>query len=291
MTRQTYLALPHVHEFIQWLATELDSTTLFTHQYVDRRSGAQWSCNSLYNAFANYRWNHPGNPRLMFNPGHCALSNGKALSALRNDLQAINGCDNHALHATSDVMSWGGVSAGNKRWLEANKTGLAKLLSDVKVAMDAGNDDVPILKSKHLRFNSGMTKVYSLLCRNFIIYDSRVAAALGWLVVKYCIVHGLAKVPQALCFPWAGAKESPDAAAPKRRNPGMGSLEFKTLRSGRHHAQWNLRASWLLSATLAHPAAAASPFQKIAAPNDPLRALEAALFMIGYDLGTPPLAA
>jgi hypothetical protein len=43
-----------------------------------------------------------------------------------------------------------------------------------------------VLRSKNLRLSSGMIKVYSLLCKDFIIYDSRVAAGLGWMVVKYC---------------------------------------------------------------------------------------------------------
>jgi hypothetical protein len=285
MSRQTYLALPHVPAFIQWLAAELDSTTGFKHQYVDRRSGTQWSCTSLYDAFANYRWNHPGNTRLAFNAGNCAISNGQALSALRKDLQTVVSNDNRALAAALDVMKWGGVSAGNANWLKANKTGLANLLGSVKNAMDADHEDAPVLRSKQLRFNSGMTKVYSLLCANFVIYDSRVAAALGWLVVKYCQTHGISKVPDALCFPWAAAKEGAKTTLPKRRNPGVCTLEFKRLRSGTHHAHWNLRANWLLTAALTHPAAAASAFHNVPAPNDPLRALEAALFMIGYDLG------
>lgn len=290
MNRQTYLAHPHVSQFIDWLATELDSQWRFAHEYVDRRTGAQWSCNSLFDAFSHYRWNHPGNSRLGFNPGDCTMSNGLALAALRHDLKHIHGNDNRALDAALDVMSWGGVNAGNASWLKANKQGLAGLLETVQTAMDAGDELSPVLCSKHLRFNSGMTKVYSLLCKNFVIYDSRVAAALGWLIVKYCQSQGLSSVPQALCFPWAAAKEAPKAANPKRRNPGDGNLQFKGLRSGSHHALWNLRANWVLSAVLAHPAAKGSTFHSVAGPHDPLRALEAALFMIGYDLGLQRVA-
>ena len=290
MNRQTYLTLPHVSQFTDWLAVELDSESQFTHEYVDRRTGVQWSCNSLFDAFAHYHWNHPGNSRLAFNPGNCSTSNGSALAALRKDLGNLNGNDSRALDAALDVMSWGGVTAGNAAWLKANKIGLANLLESVQAAMDAGDEHAPALRSKHLRFNSGMTKVYSLLCKDFVIYDSRVAAALGWLIVKFCQSQGLSNVPQALCFPWAAAKEAPNAAAPKQRNPGVGSLQFKGLRSGAHHALWNLRTNWVLSAVLAHPAAKDSPFHSVAAPHNPLRALEAALFMIGYDLGQQHMA-
>ncbi|MDR8389273.1 hypothetical protein MKS85_27585 [Pseudomonas sp. JL2] len=165
MNRQTYLALPHVSQFTDWLAAELDSKSHFTHEYVDRRTGAQWSCNSLFDAFAHYRWNHPGNSRLAFNPGNCSMSNGFALTALRKDLDNLNGNDSRALDAALDVMSWGGVIAGNATWLKANKIGLASLLKSVQAAMDAGDELAPALRSKHLRFNSGMTKVYSLCWR------------------------------------------------------------------------------------------------------------------------------
>lgn len=286
MQRDTYLSTPMVTDFISWLARELDSDTLFQHRYVDRRSGAPWQCASLFNAYEGYAWNHPGNRRLGVQGGVCAHSNGVALAALRQDLQAAAQDDELCLQAAVDVMAWGGVKAGNVAWLTDHRQGLARLIQEVQTAIEAGDARAPVLRAPGLRFNSGMTKVYSLRCREFVIYDSRVAAALGWLVVIFCRLHGLAQVPAALCFPWAAAKEAQTMRAPKRRNPGEGGLKFPRLRSGPAHALWNMRASWLLGAVLRHPAAAQCRFNtQVAAPNDPLRALEAALFMIGYDLG------
>ncbi|WP_256587847.1 hypothetical protein [Pseudomonas sp. Irchel 3E13] len=286
MKRQSYLAATHVAGFIDWLATELESVSLFRHQYVDRRKASIWQCSDLFDAFEGYRWNHPGNERLDYDAGDCPRSNAIALDALRRDLLAASGDDARSLLASLDVMAWGGVSARNADWLKTNEQGLAQTLHTVKAALDAGDPQAPVLRDKGLRFNSGMTKVYSLLCEDFLIYDSRVAAALGWLVVKYCKAKHLAWVPAELCFPWAAAKEGVNSAAPKQRNPGNPHLQFKRLRAGHHHALWNLRASWLLSAVLAHPAAADSRFNRVTGPVTPLRALEAACFMIGYDLGT-----
>lgn len=107
MNDQTYLALPDVSGFISWLATELDSQVHFNHQYVNRKTDEKWSCSSLYNAFENYRWNHPGNARLGFNRGFCSSSNGIALSALRQDLVNACGSDSRTLDAAVDVMRWG----------------------------------------------------------------------------------------------------------------------------------------------------------------------------------------
>lgn len=289
-TEQKYATLPHVTAFIDWLATELNSKTLFNHQYVDRRSGNTWSCDSLYGAYESYRWSFPGNSRLGYDSGTCSASNAKALEALRLDFIAAGTDDMLVLRAATDVMAWGGVTARNVQWLKANQVGLGRMIQGVKTALIQKDLHAPALRSKALRFNAGMTKVYSLICPDFLIYDSRVAAALGLLVVHYCKAKGLSHVPAALCFPWASAKESENASSPKRRNPSTGSLQFKRLRAGSHHAQWNMRANWVLSQVIAHDAASQSPFHRINAPANALRGLEQALFMMGYDLGHTGLA-
>ena len=188
--------------------------------------------------------------------------------------------------AAVDVMTWGGVRAGNVRWLHANQTLLPQILSSTRQALDAGNDDHPLLGARDLRFNAGMTKVYSLICDRFVIYDSRVGAALGWAVVKFCQTRKLPEIPQELRFPWAPAMGAANDLSPKRRNAGQSGLTFPRLVSGTTHACWNLKASWLLSAVLEHAATQSSGFNQIENFHTRLRALEAALFMIGYDLNT-----
>jgi len=69
--------------------------------------------------------------------------------------------------------------AGRKSsWIGSHGRAGAEILRD-------GDLDSPKFK-RNLRVNAGMSKVYSLICESFIIYDSRVVAALGWLVMKYC---------------------------------------------------------------------------------------------------------
>lgn len=285
-TKPHFSTLPHVAEFTQWLAVQLESETTFNHSYVDRRSGIKWTCTSLYSAFTAYNWNHPGNKRLSYNPGSSSASNDLALESLRSDLIAAGADDHKMLQATLDIMAWGGVSARNAKWLSEHRVGLGRMVQEVAAAISLGEPDSATLTSKALRFNSGMTKVYALLCPDFVIYDSRVAAALGLLVVRYCQEHKLSTVPEGLAFPWAAAKESATSTAPKRRNPSNGVLKFKGLRSGSHHALWNIRASWVLSqAVKALPAG--SSFRAGQTIEQSLRNVEKGLFAIGYDL---PLA-
>ncbi|WP_160105634.1 hypothetical protein [Pseudomonas izuensis] len=288
-TQQAYATLPHVTDFITWLAAELDSKTLFKHEYVDRRNAAKWSCESLYDAYKSYRWNFPGNDRLGYKSGISSAANAGALKALREDIIAAGSDDALVLQATIDVMAWGGVTARNVDWLKANKHGLGRTIQAVQSALMTGDEHSPVLQSKALRFNSGMTKVYSLLCPGICIYDSRVAAGLGALVVEYCKAIKVAKVPDALCFPWAAAKEGTNAVAPKRRNPSTGTLHFKRLRSGSHHARWNLRASYVLNQLAERARVLDTPFRLVEQPVDIRLAIENSLFMRGYDLGAESL--
>ncbi len=282
LNRIAYLSNSNVQRFIEWFSANLN-TSVFKHGYLNRMSRTSWNCESLYDAYRQYKWPHPAIGRLHVEKGADFDSNETALTALKAELERalkmpLN--DEAACQAAIDVMVWGGVQAHNVNWLNTHRTGLAAMLAATRDAIDHGNPESAILLDPALRFNAGMTKVYSLICRNFVIYDSRVAAALGWAVVKYCNENGLATLPPELAFPWAAAKEA-GALAPKRRNPGTQTLRFPRLTSGPQHAVWNLRASWLLSAVLESANAKTCGFT----PATGLRQMEAALFMLGYDLG------
>jgi len=280
MYRHQYLH--SVSDFIDWFASHLDHPSLFAHSYIDRRTARTLTFPTLFDACLQYRWKHKGaygSPA-----GTCLQSNDAALNSLRNVLQrGINsGNDSQTLEASIEVMAWGGVQAGNVRWLTANAKGLAQTIASVCAALASDNLSHPLLTGHQpLRFNAGMTKVYSLLVNDFIIYDSRVAAALGWIVVKYCQHRQLSAVPRELAFPWAPAKGGATAQFPKNRDPGLGSCHFPRLISGELHAIGNLKAGWILAEVLLR--AAKNPFNN-ASSVPALRQLEAALFMIGYDL-------
>ena len=125
--------------------------------------------------------------------------------------------------------------------------------------------------------NAGWTKVYALMLDGFPIYDGRVGAAMGYLVQQYCTRIGLRQVPTLLCFRWGAARGE------HNRNPSMGSsLRFPglTAKAPRKWAECNVRAAWILSEVCGEGRFGDLP------PGRRLRALEAALFMIGYEL--PP---
>jgi len=154
--------------------------------------------------------------------------------------------------------------------------------------------------------NAGFTKIYSLLLDDFLIYDSRVAAALGMLIVDLCRSNSRQTVPERLRFLRMDARPKRDPDSNRRvpaqlRNPDFGLLRFSAQRSDAAYLVHNIRAGWLLRdaieripiadrlSQLIPDDAKCSPGAACCAQPQPprlsaLRAVEAALFMIGYDL-------
>ncbi|OPL12264.1 MAG: hypothetical protein AVO34_07645 [Firmicutes bacterium ML8_F2] len=278
MKKDEYLSKNEVGSFIEWLIPRLDQENLFQHSYVDRRSGITWQCNSVYDAYKKYRWGFSFiDENGITQTGTTYADNELALNKLRNKLrEAYLNQDAEALcNISCIVLEWGKVSNWNSNWCKTKRDKLFQLygkgMSMLKPAI--ADDSGPFPE----RFNSGMTKIYSLLLNDFIIYDGRVGAALGYLVICYCRRCRFTSVPPLIKFPWAPGKET-NSANPKNRDPSSGNLLIEPISGSAEHARWNLRASWLLKE-------AASRSKKFSNLAEPLRAIEAGLFMIGYDLG------
>lgn len=277
MIKSEYLSDTDVKLFMRWLIPLCDKQGIFTHQYIDRRSGEIWRCDSIYDAFFKYQWSFTyTDENNQVHSGKSFAENTTALERLQNQLRCafLDKDLDRLCSITCMVFEWGGVRS-NKSWAIENRNNLfhtyqqGMSLLKPSIANDIG--------AFPRRFNSGMTKIYSLLLNDFMIYDSRVGATLGYLVVRYCQQRQLKKVPHLLDFPWAEAKDSNPKNA-KNRNPSCSNYKLKQITNSQEHARWNLRASWLLNEV-------AKSSQLFSKERDPLRSLEAALFMIGYDLG------
>ena len=256
----------------------------FEHNYIDRRTGNNWTCRNLLSAFTNYNWNFRYTDPITQNiiHGNSFLQSKDALTSLSIGLRAAfetknkDGIYNFSLA----ICKWGGVIYGNGQRLKNNKHLLFNLYSQTQIAMvgDEVNDE---RTENVFNMNAGFTKIYSLLFDNLIIYDSRVGAALGLLVKNYCISNNLPGIPASLLFSWAPGNEGSNQINPKNRNPGVINGQVFPNFSNRPHIQTQsmLRASWLIEKLV-------SENQQIPGDNisEKMRAIEAALFMIGYDL-------
>ncbi|MFX1803086.1 hypothetical protein PWR66_05415 [Paraburkholderia sp. A1RO-5] len=285
MKKNEYLAANDVHEFAAWMSARLDDAT-FAHAYIVRKGNKPWACTSLFNAYENYRWTHVDLPEYGLVAGSAFASNVNVLDRLQKELRAglAAGDTDRVLVAATAVMKWGGVVNHNVSWLNAWREDLCRIIGETRDAINAGDTDHPLFGRSELRFTSGMSKVYSLVCDDFAIYDSRVAAALCRAVVLFCRETRRNHVPAVLNFPWAAAKSSPNASNPPVRNAARDGYTFQRLVRGRSYVVWNMKASWLLAAVASHRSTQDSAFARLDSTAQRLRAMEAALFMFGYDL-------
>lgn len=91
--------------------------------------------------------------------------------------------------------------------------------------------------------------------------------------------QGLLTLAELLAFSWMPAKEAPNRGDPKTHDPSRGPYRFTKVNNSSVHVLWNIRASWTYEGL--------RKSEKLCfhGKTNPLRALEAALFMWGYDLG------
>lgn len=296
MNKSSYLDLSEVRDFIKWLSTLLNSdmSESFVHGYSIEPRGRsslrkQWQCSSIYNAFEQYEWG--------FSFEDCDTGEKKKGSsyseseAALNDLHekliaAVKSSDNNScFNVCSMILKWGRVlgseNRGNEKILREMREYLASYLQMVKVFFEGECELSPRYQIKlengvtDIVMNAGFTKIYSLLCDEFIIYDGRVGAALGCLVVHFLnspLGERYTDIPAGLDFYYGNAKN------PKvNRNPSVGNYQFKALSASCPvHIRNNLKANWIISALNLK---GSKGFSSSKAPS---RSFESALFMIGY---------
>ncbi|GAB3383618.1 hypothetical protein [Massilia agri] len=274
--------------FVNWLARYLDTSRAESaannevlHQWTARsdraapQAGAIWSCKSLFDAYQNYYWKtrNPLTKGFIFSYTESAECLAQLGEKLRETIE--NGDAKQCLQVCEDILRWGGVqNRPVASLIRSLGDGLPRYLKAVEAMLNEGpqTNFVVIDGKRHaLEVDSGTTKIYSLLSTDWAIYDGRVGAALGWLVRRWAEEMALAEVPERLRFAWGYEP---------RRNPNVEKKRtFPMFGAGVDRFQQNLRLNCLLRMIL--EANASSQFMRTA---HPLRALEAALFMIGYSV-------
>lgn len=285
MNKKEFFDSEPVQGFMQWIQKKLDKPGSFPHSFYMKKPALNWSCDSIYSAYENYNWPFgaydPVNGNKIY--GNTFVESAGFLTKLSEGLkQSIEtgdseSCKNHCF----SILQWGGVLPKNDKKILGIGDNICSYLQNVK---DILYPDVCRTGSNcgSLIMNSGFTKIYSLLIDGFIIYDGRVGAALGTLVRRYCENNQLASVPNELTFAWGKGKESTyTSSLENKRNPSQGKYIFPELQNNpKRHIENNIRANWLLKEILERTD---SKFNKLDKTYR-LRALEAALFMIGYDV-------
>jgi len=280
MNRNDYLKNSLVvRHFVEYLSRvfggtqRIDFTYRFHHFHApadfDERFGLEGTAPLLEDLFDRYYWN-----RAYYAENADKLCNIQR--RLRRALEGDSVVPALVREAVADVMDWGlgrgsRAAEANKAWAEQQGNQLASLLHAGKKALESDDPDFTVFG--RVRMNAGYTKVFSLLADGIIIYDSRVGAALCWLVRCFLKAAGRAgPVPNELAFLWAPGKSA------QNRNPCGDGYHFGRLSDDMAWARANASASWLLEAARKASGAA------WCAGSDGLRNVECALFMLGYAL-------
>ena len=278
MKKAEYLNDPHVRGFLDWAAPLAAGTRPLRHRWQSPRWGS-WSCETLFGAYRAYDW-----PFSCVPPGDSVPRRGRSyldtvalLDELSEQLRGSAGEKDapRFLEAAVAVVQWGGVRQNERRLRALGDDALPRLTAAARL-LDPAEADLRRLSD--LRpMTSGFSKIYSLLVDGLPIYDSRVACALASLVRLFCEETCRTEVPVQLRF------ALPRSQGRVRRDPSCGQLVFPRIWSPGRYAQSNVMAAWLLDALAANP-----PFSELGA--DRLRAVQFAMFMIGYTVYAEPKA-
>jgi hypothetical protein len=242
---------------------------------------------TLEQLFSFYWWNHrfyDGNKEEVDEVRSCVRS-----AILEEDTES--GLE-LTLAACRSVMEWGfgrGTRANqsNVSWASSQGASLIQVVRNGREVLSSDAPDLSVFNrnpdpSTHWsKMNSGWTKYYSFALPAHVIYDSRVGAALCYLVRRYLestqAKHHADSVPESLAFRWA-----PGQGERNTRDPSSGPYKFSRLTGGpagsREWARVNIQANWILSAAISQ-----SGSTWCSGP-DGFRRVEGALFMLGYDL-------
>ncbi|MEE4243978.1 MAG: hypothetical protein V2I33_01125 [Kangiellaceae bacterium] len=306
MEKDQYLRNAEVASFIDWLVHRLDTPNSFKHSWVSLikmgslEKGGIWECDSLYSAYEQYVW-RSSNIRTCkrledFN------STESYLKKMSNDLKCELAKDNpdelKVKLLCIEILIWGGVNKpkiatflrGNGLYRDLD---IAQYLKQVQrffsTPIDTSTNDYMVTvngKAVPIEIDSGTTKILALICDDFIIYDSRVGAAIAYLV-RLWSEKSQSGIPKILQFRW-GLDSSKVAKLYNRRNPDYGNDNsvFKVfsdtsggLDKRIERLNYNIYANWILTECV-------NRSSKLTAlsTSHALRALEAALFMVGYTI-------
>ncbi len=288
MTRNEFLTDQNTQAFMGWFESVVSGTRAidFPHSRgVDR---------NLSESFERYRWPIRGiklktpETKESISAYSCFHENevllGKLSKGIQDCLNAKPVNPEKLAGWVRVIMEWGGVykRRGNGAWLDNMGKGLHGYFERALPALVADDDDL-LMGMADLRSNSGTTKIHALILPNFVIYDSRVAAALAWLVQSWAKSHDRS-VPEHLRFGRMHANTKKKPRTP--RTPD--ALVFKYfspsghVRNHRKHATWNRRANWIIE-QMAKASTVNAAGERLPRTWSG-REIEAALFMMGEDL-------
>lgn len=242
-----------------------------------RRSLDFRSISSIREALEHYYWeysiktDHPL-PDGVFKSGYAFQQSANLLDYSRDKIlnKGSLNTDTDIRTGMELVLRWGGVyKKGNKAFVEQAGTDMKRYVDTVRNTWSDINSSGNLQEfiahtGNDFIFNSGITKLYAVMLNDFIIYDSRVSVALAFLM-EQCFGSNIPEVLK-LYIP-------PSQVVDKTKRAVSSCFDTGTYKPHKKHFISNVKASWLLQEV-----------SKKLNDHTSVRAIEAALFMIGYDV-------
>lgn len=207
-----------------------------------------------------------------------------------SDLKSLN-LEKNILGLCLEIMRWGGVNSPKFSTSFVNNNLSIHLRSAIdffkKTKIDKNSFEIEIGD----RMNASYSKVYSLCCEiPFIIFDSRVAAALRFLTAAFFIKNRSVVTEEMLDlikFPRLGDRISKKGVT-RDLSHIMTDIEFKTLNPTDTflYAVWNIRVNWLIESVVENVKTFCD-YDVTKSSKDKFcvyRSIEAGLFQLGYNL-------
>jgi len=265
-----YLNDSDVKGFTTYLSSLINGNREFNHSYETKKPKKKFNFSSFQDAANNYEYHNKN-----FDKTNAHLK--EISSKLQESIENKNEFD--TLKSCTDILVWGGVTSGAYGILNLylNKS----LTSSIEGAFQEMQKNVVDFSyfsgsSPKYQMNSSFTKIYALASPNpFIIFDSRVSAAFQLIVSNFLKEESTnSNIPDSLAFPQLESRGSANRLL-------KGFPRFKS-QNRSLHAEWNVKANWIVDASLAE--ASLKTFCGATERSDQMRAVEAALFMIGYEV-------
>jgi hypothetical protein len=279
MTKQDFLNNKEVIAFIDYVAQHWHYGFDFRLSIFQkgRKSLIFHDIQSISDAYDLYFWGYSFStklrlPHYLGTKGH-SFQESKAMLDYCTQL-ILNGfyhnSDASIREGAELVLKWGGVfKKGNKAFVENKNNNLKAYFENVrsvweKLSNDGTLNEINQYDKSGLISNAGFTKIYSLFLPGFIIYDNRVSVALAYLLEQYFEDH----IPEVLKL-----YIPPSQVVNNSKRRVHHFFDQSTYKANDKHFLSNVKASWLLSAIS----------EKLGGTVK-IREIEAALFMIGYDV-------
>lgn len=291
VNRHQFVTDPHVVNFVARLAprlTVLPVTLAIPHHRRFVPGGIRGAFVGVDAVTAAYMWRSAG-----MATGDWAATSLHTARLSRSLCAAVAARDHvAAIEAAWEVIRWGGGnrSAGAYPFLANMGADVIPYLLRAQAAFDLAAADEAAIAPPVVRMNSMLTKLHAFLATDGLpIYDSRVATATATLVEAWRqerlapATLAVTPIPATLHFPTVPGR-TPSRVTVRRKFPTATEPAHLGTYNAAACAVWSsamIRLGWLLQELLtAQPAA----FPGAGSLAHRMRALEAALFMIGYDV-------